>query len=315
MLKKKIGIVRGGTGNTYEKSLVKGGDLISFVFNKLYPKWIPVDVFIDKEGIWHIGGLPIMPASLTSKIDIVWNTVPHVSSLIEDLRIPKIETEIFHQFLEDERDKLREHMQTLNINMPRSMILTSYLPSDESIDKYAMGKAQEVFGKFPPPWIVRSVSGKISMASPVGSWPMGVHVAKTFPELVNAIIDLTAQAGGVEHKGSILVEELISGKPTTLHSIANFRGEEVYHLPLPKTFRQDEKNMIEEFGEKLFKSLGAKHYLKTDLILSPSRGVSLMSISFTPDFRENSHFSDTLKEVGAKDIHVFEHFLNKVLNK
>lgn len=300
MSKKKIGIVRGGVGNTYEKSLVKGGDLISFLFDKLYPKWTPIDIFIDKEGIWHIGGMPIMPASLINKVDIVWNTVPHVSSLIDSLGIPKFEIEAMHQLLEEERDKLRDYLQTLNINMPRSMILTSYLPSDESVDEYAMAKAQEVFSKFPPPWIVRSVSGKVSM---------GVHVAKTFPELVNAIID------GVEHKGNILVEELIPGKPATLHSISNFRGEEIYHLPLPKTFSEDEKNILTEFGEKLFKSLNAKHYLKTDLIFSPNRGISLMNISFTPDFRESSHFCDTLKDVGAKDTHVFEHFLNKVLNK
>jgi D-alanine-D-alanine ligase-like ATP-grasp enzyme len=299
MSKKKIGIVRGGAGEHYEKSLKKGGEVISFVFDKFYPKWTPVDVFVDREGVWHISGMPIVPADLVNKVDVVWNTTPSATSIIDSIGIPKVETQALHNVLESNADKLREHMDTLGITMPRSTILTSYLPgSDGSIEVYATNKGQEVFAKFPPPWVVRSISGKASM---------GVHVAKTFPELVNAIID------GVEHECSILIEELIPGKPVTLHTLGNFRGEEVYHLPLPRSFRDDEKEIIQNFGEELFKSLGVKHYLKSDVVLSPTRGVSLLGISFMPDFRDNSHFCDSCEQVGAKSTHVFENFLKQIM--
>ena len=298
MSKKKIGIVRGGTGEHYEKSLQKGGDLISYILENLYPKWTPVDVFIDQDGVWHVSGLPTLPSNLVNKVDIVWNTVPGVSSTLDNIGIPKIETEAFHQLLEEERDRLRDHMETLNITMPRSVILSSYIAgSDGGIQEYATKKAQEVFGKFAPPWIVRSVSGKVSM---------GVHVAKTFPELVNAIID------GVEHRGNILVEELIPGKPASLHTLKEFRGQDIYHLPLPRSFTEAEKRIITNFGEELFKSLGPKHYMKTDFVLSPTMGVSLLGISFTPDWRDSSHFADSCAQVGAKPVHVFENFLKRV---
>lgn len=299
MSKKKIGIVRGGTGEHYEKSLKKGGDLIVYILEKLYPKWTPVDVLIDQEGVWHASGLPILPANLVNQLDVIWNTTPEASSTIRSLGIPNIEAEALHHLLEEERDRLRDHMETLNITMPRSMILSSYIESvDGGIQEYATKKAQEVFGKFAPPWIVRSVSGKVSM---------GVHVAKTFPELVNAIID------GIEHTGNILVEELIPGKPASLHTLRDFRGEEIYHLPLPRSFTEAEKRMITNFGEELFKSLGARHYMKTDFVLSPTRGVSLLGISFTPDLRDTSHFADACAQVGAKPVHVFENFLKQVL--
>ncbi|MBP7006735.1 MAG: hypothetical protein KBC44_02685 [Candidatus Pacebacteria bacterium] len=298
MSKKKIGIVRGGTGEHYQKSLNKGGDLIVYILENLYPKWTPVDVFIDQEGVWHVSGFPVLPSDLAQRVDVVWNTVPGASSTIDTLGIPKIETEALHQLLEEERDRLRDHMETLDITMPRSLILSSYISdTDGDVQEYATKKAQEVFGKFAPPWIVRSVSGKVSM---------GVHVAKTFPELVNAIID------GIEHRGNILVEELIPGKPVSLHTLREFRGEDVYHFPLPRSLSEDEKKIITDFGEELFESLGVKHYMKTDLVLSPTRGVSLLGISFMPDWRDSSHFADLCSQVGAKPVHVFENLLKRV---
>lgn len=299
MSSKRIGIVRGGKGKYYEKSLKKGGDLIGFIFENLYPKWIPVDILVDQDDVWHLGGLPTTPANLVHKVDVVWNTSPSVSAILSKFSVPKVDIEALHNLFEDNREQLRAYMSSINISMPKSMILTSYLSdSDGKIEDYATRKADEVLKKFSPPWIVRNVSGKISM---------GVHVAKTFPELVNAIID------GVEHEGSILVEELVSGKPVSLHTLANYRNEKLYHFPLPKSLSENEKSDVIQFSENLFHTFGNKHYLKTDLILTPHGKISLMNVSFTPDLRDGSHFANSFREVGAKARHILEHILSSAI--
>ena len=66
---------------------------------------------------------------------------------------------------------------------------------------------------------------------------MGIHLTKTFGELAEAIED------GVNHNKSILVEEFISGKSSTVHSISGFRGEDIYVFP-PQNFLTDEKERV-----------------------------------------------------------------------
>ena len=54
---------------------------------------------------------------------------------------------------------------------------------------------------------------------------MKVSLIKTFEELINVI------KNGIIYKKNILIEEFISGKPFTIHSITGFRGKDIYILP------------------------------------------------------------------------------------
>ena len=171
---------------------------------------------------------------------------------------------------------------------------------DVIVDKYFIAcfkKAKEVFGKFSSPWIVKSFS-----ADP----DMGVHIAKTFPELVDALQD------GIAHGKSILVEELIEGKSISTHSVAGFRGKNIYTFPLGN-FSQEEKEKIISLAEALFEHLGTSHYLKSNFISNPNRGIFLQDVSFSPDLRDDSEFCQACESVGAKVHHVLEHMIDKAL--
>ena len=303
---KKVGILRGGTGEHYKSSLQKGGDIIAHILEKLSDKYKPMDILIDKDYLWHINGLPIVASDLMHKVDIVWNlTHPSFSNILTSLSIPNVEAGSFASALENNSDMLREHIKKISLLMPRSIVLPVYQKDfDGPLEKYAIKKAKEVFNKFSSPWIVKSFTPDESM---------GIHVAQTFGELAQAIED------GVNHNKSILIEEFISGKPAAVHSVAGFRGEEVYVL-LPENlsieqaiFTSSEKERIITLAKDLHQHLNAKNYLKTDFILHPRRGFFITNIEFIPDLRSGSHLEKSCESIGAQTHDIVEHILEGAL--
>jgi len=313
----KVGIIRGGTGGNYASSLKKGGNIISHINENLSDKYKTVDIFIDKNGNWHANGLPIIPADLVRKVDIVWDTSEHPSAFIalNNFSIPNLGRGHFLKVLENNNDMLRKHMKEIGVQMPRSMVLPLYQKDFDGLrERYVIKKAKEIFEKFSSPWVVKSFTPDSNM---------GIHLVKTFPELVDAIED------GVKHEKSILVEEFIDGKVASIHSVSSFRGQDIYIFPL-KDISIEEKVptpkgvgiLTESVGKKindiiknLHKHLAVEYYLKSNFIFHPRRGFFLTDIDFLPDLRDGSHFEESCEFVGAKMHHVVEHILEKALNK
>jgi D-alanine-D-alanine ligase-like ATP-grasp enzyme len=298
---KRVGILRGGAGKHYASSLKKGGDIISSITDNLGNKYQVFDILVDKDHIWHFKGMPVTPSDLGNKVDVIWNTShPSFSNILDSLYIPNIGSSSFSFALENSKEMLREHMKNINIEMPRSIILPVYQPDfDGPRDRYAIKKAKEVFEKFSSPWIVKSFTEDSNMA---------IHLAKTFPELVNAIED------GAKHEKSILVEEFIAGKVASVHTMPKYRGEDIYTFPLGNSFGNfsaGEKEILSHVAKDLHKHIGAKHYLKSDFVLNSRGRVYLLQIESIPDLKQDSHFSQVCESVGAKVHHVVEHILEQ----
>ena len=275
---KRVGVLRGGAGKHYVSSLQKGGDIISCIFENLADKYKTFDILVDKEGIWHLNGKPILPAGLVHKIDIVWNTAGHdFSNILNSLSIPHISAGSFSSALRENKDFLREHIKKIGVLMPRYI----YSPKD----------AKEVFEKFSNPWIV-----KVSNDA---------KVIKTFGELAEAI----------SGKNNVVVEEFITGKIATVHSVPHFRGQDFYTFPLGVSygvFSDSEKEKLFNLAKDIHKHIGAKHYLKSDFILTQRGKVYLLQVEDTPDLKANSHLSQVAESVGAKMHHVIGHILENV---
>ena len=302
---KRIGILRGGAGKYYNSSLQKGGEIIMHIAENLNDKYKLVDILIDKDYIWHVNGVPVNPSDLIERVDMVWNTShPSFSNILESLSIPYIGGGSFSFALDNSKEMLREHIETAGLKIPHSVVLPVYQKDfDGPREKYAAQKAREVFEKFSSPWIVKSFTPDSNM---------GIHLAKTFPELVDAIED------GVKYDRSILVEEFIAGKVASVHSVLGFRSDppaqagEIYTFPLGNSFgifSTEEKEQLTNTAKDLFKHIGAKHYLKSDFVLTPRNKVYLLQIEEIPDLKPNSHFSQVCESVGARAHHVVEHIL------
>ena len=311
----RVGILRGGDEENYHSSLGKGGEIISYLHDNLLHKYRPIDILVDKEGVWHAKGVPIMPVELLHKVDVVWNlSHQRFSNILESFSIPVIGVPPFAPFFRESREMLRKNMKKLGIGMPRHIVLPLYqedfdLPSPrlrqgtaaQQKKEYAIRKAKEVFQKFSSPWIVKSYTSDRNM---------GIHLAKTFPELVNSIED------GVMHGKSILVEEFIAGKVATVHSVPGFRGQEIYTFPFGTSFgifSDEEKRTLATMAKKLHDHTGSLHYLKSDFILTPRGKVYLLYLEHEPDLKPDSHFTQVCEQIGAKTHHVIEHILEHAM--
>ena len=144
--KKRIGIIRGGQGENYTSSLKRGGDIIFHIHENLGDKYKVSDILIDKDGAWHLAGMPIQPADLIHKVDVVWNTTnPNISAILENLSIPHIGISHFSSTLENNQEMLCEHMKNIGVTMPKSVVLPVYQPDFDGLrEKYVIKKAKEV---------------------------------------------------------------------------------------------------------------------------------------------------------------------------
>jgi len=293
--KKRIGILRGGSGKNYEASIKKGGEVISFITDNLGNKYQVSDILVDKDHIWHFKGIPINPSDLSNKIDVVWNVShPSFSNILDSLNIPNVGISPFSQAMKESREILAAHVKKVGGKIGRHMVLPVYQEDfDGPRDHYATKKAKEIHEKFGAPWIVKSLGSDL---------PMATHVARTFPELIFAIED------GLNHGGSIVVEEFITGKESRVHSIRNFRGENIYVIP-PTDFSPRQKDRILSFAKNLHHHLGAPHYLNTSFVLHPYLGIFVKDIDFHPDLKQSSHLDESLSTIGAKMHHVVENIL------
>lgn len=307
--RKKIGILRGGPEESYDLSLKNAGKIFTHIYEHLSHAWEPVDIFVDREGVWHLKGLPINPSQLVHKIDLIWNTAhPSLAHTLKNLSIPHISTGHFSSAFEKSRLMLRDHLKTLGIQMPKHVVLPMYQDDfDGPKERYALKKAQEVFEKFPAPWIIKSLAPDPDM---------GIHVAATFPELVRGIED------GIAHKQSIVVEELIEGKEGEVHAIAPYRGEAIYTFPpieikngeiRESTFSREEKDKLKQLTRDLYRHLGATHYLKSGFIVG-KRAIYVTHVDLHPSLEDDSAFCYSCELVGAKPAHVIEHILEKALS-
>lgn len=317
--KKRIGILRGGSGEHYQSSLNRGGDFIAHIAEHLADKYKTFDILVDKDGVWHYSGVPINPDGLLNKVDVVWNTThPSLGNILNSLSIPNVSQESFSSALQNSREMLREHMKSIDVSIPRAIVLPVYQKDfDGPKERYSIKKAMEVFEKFGSPWVVKPVWTDASRGrsfSPDKN--MAIHLAKTFPELVNAIEDLTAQAGGVNHEQSILVEEFITGKVASVHSVVGFRGEDLYTFPPVNVFGDfslNEKEKLVSLTKDLHRHIGAGHYLKSNFLLNPRGKVYLLDFESTPNLKPHSHFAQACESVGLKMHHILDHIIERVL--
>ena len=298
MNQRRIGVLRGGTGENYENSLRAGGEIISYILENLSSKFKVVDILIDRDGEWHLGGIPIKVPDLIHRVDVVWDMTGNVSGVLESFSIPRVGAGSFSYSLLNNRAMLEQHLKSVGVSMPRRIVLPLYQKDfDGPRERYAIKKAKEVHEKFAGPWTIKPFTPNGDMA---------IHVATTFPELVDAIED------GVSHGGSILVEELIMGKNTTVHSMSNFREEDIYVFP-PENISVDEKEKIISSVRNLHKHINAKHYLKSDFVLNSRGKIYLLDFESTPNLKPFSHFSEACEQVGAKMHNVVEHILERAM--
>ncbi len=320
----RVAVLRGGPSSEYGASLKTGATVLSH----LPEQYHPLDVFIDREGIWHLHGRVRRPESILGSIDAVWNalhgeygedgTLQHI---LETHHIPFSGSRRLGSSLAQNKHLAKKIIKRFGINTPVSRLIRR--EEVTSIGDLAL----ELCRTFPQPSIVKPAQKGSSI---------GVSVAKTADELVLA---LTAALGLSE---AVLVEEYIDGKEAVCGVIENYRGLALYPLlpaevvlpndsffldeesrwggiarySCPGRFSAGEKSKLQKLAQKVHYLLGLRHYSSSEFIIHPRRGIFFIEVDALPCLGVNiSPYRESLLAVGIPTAHFLNHVLESALQE
>jgi len=326
----RVGVIRGGISSEYDVSLNTGVNVLSHLrSDKMNEKYKAIDILIDKDGAWHISGIPTTIEDVSKKVDVIFNALHgdfgedgKVQQMLEQWSIPYTGSGPFPSAIGYNKVLAKEQFSRLGIKTPQYIIIEPIGEDiDISIEKLAQQKARIVWQKFGAPWVVKPISSGSSF---------GVKICKTFPELVEAI------TVGMSENSSLLIEEMIKGKEATVGAIEGFRGKDVYTLPpieirvpkhkaffdydakytgiseeiCPGNFTGEEKEELQRLASLIHSGLNLSHYSRSDFIVHPKKGIYALEVNTLPGLTDESLTPKALYAVGS----TMPEFLNHILD-
>lgn len=319
----KIAVLRGGPSAEYAVSLETGEHVLSLLRGSA-KKYDVIDIFISKEGDWHVSGLKKDPADALKHIDVVFNALHgtygedgQVQQILSALRIPYTGSRALGAALAMNKDLAKECYVGAELLTPRHTLLYGNVSLDNLI---------HVFRTYLPPVIVKPSNSGSSV---------GIKLVHTFEELKEAV------AESLKHSKKVLVEEYIKGREATCGIIENFRGERLYTLlPVeivapengklydydakdkgefayvcPGSFSHDENVTIEKMAMKAHEVLGLRHYSRSDFIIAPSGKIYILETNALPGFTRHSLVPKSLSAMGIKLEEFVEHLITLAQTK
>ena len=321
MRKIKVAVLRGGPSSEYEVSLKTGKQVI----DSLPSGYIPIDVFIDRSGIWHVDGAPVEPQKILQTSDVVFNALHgeygedgKLQRLLDHYGVKYTGSTALASALAMNKVMAKEIFQSAGIKTPVFKVFKNI--------KDIHGTAQTIFRTFPMPAIVKPNASGSSV---------GVSIAKKHTDLAPAIEE------ALKYSDTVLVEEFIVGKEATCGVIESFKGQKYYSLlPVeickpaenaffdfdakysgkskeicPGNFSAKESKQIQEMAIAAHKALGLRHYSRSDFMVHPKRGVYILETNTLPGLTSESLLPKSLKAVGSTLPHFLDHILQLALGK
>jgi len=212
-----VGVLRGGPTDEYDVSLKTGQHILNMLKSEpLSNAYRGVDILIDKEGVWHMDGMPATPEQVLRSIDVVFNATKGnfdkgepLHRVLESFAVPFVGTKGYASAMTKNKPFSKKHFKEQGIKTPYFRELN--IGQEQDLNPIAV----DVFRNFPMPVIVKPV-GKGSS--------LGVSFASNFDELVEAL----EHARGFSDE--VLVEEYLTGKEIISGFIDDFRGQNLYHM-------------------------------------------------------------------------------------
>jgi D-alanine-D-alanine ligase-like ATP-grasp enzyme len=305
-MKTAVAILRGGPSSEHAHSLKTGATFLASLDNERYQG---IDIYIDRNGVWHRGGVPQSPRQALTGAEVVLNGLHgyygedgKVQILLNQLGIPHSSSSPVASALGMHKGHTRDILMKEGIKVPEGVLL--------SIDDIVQEKVRDVFRALPGPYVVK----------PVGAGSaQGLSMARTYGELIQAV------AEAFEHSPQVLIERFIGGKEVVAGVIEGYRGEERYGLiPIGiglgtgqvRGFKghgvtPEMSKRISRTAERVHHMLGARHYSAIDCIVTPT-DIYVLEINTQPKLHEDSPFVHSLKEVGSDVKHFVRHLVEKI---
>ena len=320
MHKTRVGILRGGPSAEYEVSLDSGASVLKALREHHEDKYQPHDIFIDREGIWHMEGVAVKPESVAHKVDVVFNALHgtygedgKVQHFFEKHQIPFTGSGSLGSALGMNKVMSKAIFMEQGIKTPYAKQVESEYARTETDEI-----AKDLFVTFPMPAVIKPAASGSSV---------GVTIVKVLGDIGPALIE-AARYGDV-----ILIEEYIAGVEATCGVLEDFRGHKLYALPpveirphkgfydynakyahasdkiVPATFDDATKHQLEDLAKKVHNVLDLRHYSRTDFIVSPRRGIYTLEVNTLPGMTEESLMPIALVAVGSSLPEFIDHLI------
>lgn len=316
-----VAVLRGGVGDEHDVSLKTGLSVLRLLERSAHR---PVDIYIDRRGVWHVRGTPVSPQRAVVGTDVVFNALHGaygedggVQRELDRLGVtytgPLPGPAAISMNKVVSKEMAREH----GLLIPRH-VLVGVVPDIER-------RAVEIWQTFPQPSVVKPVASGSSV---------GVTLAKSFNQLLEGITH------AFQYAKDVVVEEYIRGREATVGVIDHFRGKDFYTLPpveivlpkgsdifdwqakyggqteerIPSGFSRKEVEALEAAAETVHKKLGMRHYSRSDFIVTP-QGPYFLEVNALPGLTEHSLVPKSLSAVGASMDEFIAHVVSIALEK
>lgn len=313
-MKLRVGVLRGGPSSEYEVSLKTGENVLNFLPEKYEAR----DVFIDRDGMWHMHGIPCEVSRIVRDIDIAFIALHgefgedgKVQKILEYYNIPFTGSDSFSSAIAMNKFLTKEILAKTGIKTARGFLIKK----DDDLNEAAL----KIFKNFSPPWVLKPVNKGSSV---------GVEIVHGFHDLENSLHWIFL------NNDKILFEEYIKGKEATCGVLQNFRGEKYYALPpieiippeknkffdydakysgatkeiCPANFDARIKKEIQEAVKIAHKSLGLNGYSRSDFVVS-NRGIYFLETNNLPGLTSESLLPKSAAAVGLSFPFLLEHII------
>ncbi len=318
MNKIRVGVVRGGPSSEYPVSL-KTGDHVLRQLDTL--KYAPIDILLSTHGEWYMNGALTDLATISAHVDVIWNALHgeygedgKLQQELDYFNIPYTGSGALASSLGMHKGLAKERFKEAGLTAPEGDLI----PKEE----VSRERAFELFRGRHLPLIVKPVSGGSSIAT---------AFVNTFEELDRAIHEAS-------QFGDVLVEEVIEGKEATVCVIdGSGKGEHFVLYPIeivppsdktffdydakysgesaeicPGRFPLSVHSELRDLATKAHIAIGAKHYSRTDFIVSP-KGIYILEINTLPGLTEESLLPKALKKGGVAMPDFLDHVIGLAL--
>lgn len=321
----RVAVLRGGPSSEYEVSLKTGEG----VLKNLGDQYQAIDVLIDKQGVWHVDGMPIKPEQILPRIDVAFLALHGeygedgtVQKFFETHNIPFTGSKSLASALG--MNKALSKQVFLQHNIPTA----HYRVIDKNTVPDLVKESVHLFKTFIQPCVIKPNDKGSSVGVSI------CHSAKEIEEALHKVFSISDKA---------LVEECIQGKEATCGVLEHFRDTTLYALPpveiipkphqkffdfeskysgeqgaterCPGNFSREEVRAMEHFAKEVHKAIGCRHYSRTDFMVHPKRGVFVLEVNTLPGLTPTSLIPKEMEAVGSNYAELLRHLISLSLNK
>lgn len=318
MARTVVGVLRGGNSSEYDLSLKTGN---TFLQSLPEDDFAVQDIFIDKQGLWHMRGVPTDPIRTVRQADVVINALHGgmgedgtVQKILKNAQVRFTGSDALSAALTLNKPRSHDVLREAGIRLPHSVVLYSNLEASPA------DLARATFERIGPPYVLKPVSEGASQ---------GVRVAHSVLELADALKRMLTWFE------TVIVEEFIHGKEVSVGVVENFRDEPLYAFPateivLPRgetflttnayrdmsfkalapapSLSLERKKEVESIARRAHEALGLSHYSRADFIVTPKQ-IYLLEVNALPALYPGTPLYASMDAVGLKTDDFSKHIL------